>query len=145
MEPLCLVKLCLAHPNSKAGAHLWGQTAAGAGASPPPVTPCVCMTSTTNCTSAASWAARANDSPAGIQSLSFTELHSAPNDGRDSNHPTRLWLLHRAGRAGRALQRHQQHLCSPCLSGGEKQHRLFLLQTQAPHLSKEKSQLLFFP
>lgn len=77
----------------------------------------------------------------------FTELHSAPNDGKDSNHPTRLRPLCRAGRAGKVLQRDQQHLCSRCLcwSGGKISTGFLLLQTRAPHLSKEKSQLLFFP
>lgn len=64
----------------------------------------------------------------------FTELHSAPNDGKGSNHPSRL--LCRAGRAGKVLQRDQQHLCSLRLGKGGKTAQAFFFFKHEPHISQ---------
>lgn len=70
----------------------------------------------------------------------LTELHSAPNDGRDSNHPNRLRLLCKAGTAHGVLKSYHKYLHSRCLrwSGGEKHHRLFSSSNTSPHISQKR-------
>lgn len=113
----------------------------GLGPLQPWVTPCVCMTSTTNCASAASWAARANDNPVGIQSLSFYRASFC----------SKWWQRFKSSNQTLApLQGRQGWQNSPkrpkradAAQEGKNSTGFFLLQTWAPHLSRQKSQLLF--
>lgn len=88
----------------------------------------VCMTSTTNCTSAASWAAWANDNPLGIQSPSFYRASFC----------SKWWQRFKSSNKIPApLQGRQGWQSSPkraalCSRKGGKQHRLFSFSNISP-------------
>lgn len=71
----------------------------------------------------------------------FTELHSAPNDGKDSNRPNRLALLCEEGKAPRVLKSYQKYFHSWCLrwSGGRKTSHTCFPSKHEPHTSQRRN------
>lgn len=71
---------------------------------------------------------------------SFTELHSAPNDGKDSNHPNRLQLLRKEGKAlsSQKLLEVSQFSLLTLVRGRKTSHTFFLFKHE-PHISQRRN------
>lgn len=117
---------------------------------PPPLshTPSVCMTSTTNCTSAAPRAARANDNPVGIQSRSSYRASFCSKWWQRFKSSKQTPAPLQGGHGSRSSQKLPQ--VSPfsmltLVRGRKTSQTFFLFKHKPPHLSKEGSQFLFFP